>query len=105
MADGEVDSKTVTKTDGWKWEFTDLDKFKDGEEIIYTITEDEVAGYESPVISGDMTGGFTITNVYKPVLVPDTGDNFNPVVWISVMVVSFVSIIILLIYRNKKLKK
>lgn len=106
LADGEeVDSKTVTKTDGWKWEFTDLDKFKDGEEIIYTITEDEVAGYESPVISGDMTGGFTITNVYKPVLVPDTGDNFNPVVWISVMVVSFVSIIILLIYRNKKLKK
>ncbi len=40
LADGKkVDSKTVTAKDGWKYEFNDLDKFKAGQEIKYTVEE------------------------------------------------------------------
>ncbi|MDT2879643.1 Cna B-type domain-containing protein, partial [Lactococcus lactis] len=48
LADGKkVDSKTVTAKDGWKYEFNDLDKFKAGQEIKYTVEEAAVAGYET----------------------------------------------------------
>ncbi|MCT0509479.1 Cna B-type domain-containing protein, partial [Lactococcus cremoris] len=48
FADGKkVDSKTVTAKDGWKYEFNDLDKFKAGQEIKYTVEEAAVAGYET----------------------------------------------------------
>ena len=37
-ADGaEIQSKTVTKADGWKWNFGNLPKYKDGKLIQYTI--------------------------------------------------------------------
>jgi serine-aspartate repeat-containing protein C/D/E len=48
LADGKkIDSKTVTAKDGWKYEFNDLDKFKAGQEIKYTVEEAAVAGYET----------------------------------------------------------
>ncbi|MBQ7026738.1 MAG: Cna B-type domain-containing protein, partial [Peptococcaceae bacterium] len=41
LADGvEVESKVVTANDGWAYSFTNLDKYADGKEIEYTITED-----------------------------------------------------------------
>ena len=47
----------ITEGDGWKHTFSGLEKTDDqGKEIVYTVTEDEVAGYESTV------DGFTITN-------------------------------------------
>ena len=60
-ADGEelTDlAKTVTAADDWKWSFTDLPKYKEGEvgqEITYTITEDPVDGYISEVDGYDVT--------------------------------------------------
>ena len=63
LANGQiVQSKEVTPdTDGnWKYEFTDLDKNKDGKPIQYTVKEDPVAGYKSKV------DGYNITNSYKP---------------------------------------
>ena len=60
-ADGEelTDlAKTVTADDDWKWSFTDLPKYKEGEvgqEITYTITEDPVDGYISEVDGYDVT--------------------------------------------------
>ena len=60
-ADGtEVAHKEVTAEDGWKWSFTDLPKYTDGDAIIYTITEDAVPGYTSKV------DGFNVTNSYTP---------------------------------------
>ena len=48
LADGKkVDSKTVTAKDGWKYEFNDLDKFKAGQEIKYTVAEAAVDGYKT----------------------------------------------------------
>src|SRR5699024_1657316 len=44
----------------WSYEFVNLPKYKDGKEIIYTITEETVAGYE-PTING-----MDITNTHIP---------------------------------------
>ncbi len=56
----KVDTLKVTAADGWKWSFTDLDKYQDGKEILYTITEDAVAGYSAEI------NGFDVTNTHKP---------------------------------------
>ena len=57
----KIDSKKVTKIDGWKWKFENLDKYEGGKEVTYTITEEKVTGYET-VISGTAKSGYTITN-------------------------------------------
>ena len=46
----QVTSVEVTATADWTHTFTNLPKYKDGQEIVYTITEEAVAGYEAPVI-------------------------------------------------------
>ena len=57
LANGEkVDSKSVTKADGWKYTFPGLPKYEDGKEIEYTVTEEAVEGYETTV------DGLTVTN-------------------------------------------
>ena len=38
-----ADEKTITKDDDWKYEFKDLPKYKNGKEIVYTVTENTVA--------------------------------------------------------------
>ncbi|MCH4168458.1 MAG: Cna B-type domain-containing protein [Streptococcaceae bacterium] len=61
LADGEqVDSKTVTASDNWKYSFENLVKYKNGQEIVYTITENSVAGYSTT------TDGYDLTNSYTP---------------------------------------
>lgn len=51
---------TVTEKDGWKWNFTNLLKYENGTEIVYTITEDAVADYTTTVT------GFDVVNSYTP---------------------------------------
>ncbi len=61
FADGtEVTSQTVTADNGWKWSFTDLDKYKKGKEIKYTVSEDAVTDYTTEV------KGYNITNTHTP---------------------------------------
>ena len=61
FADGEkIDTKQVTEKHEWKWTFTDLPKYKEGTEIVYTITEDEVEGYTSQV------EGYNVINTHEP---------------------------------------
>lgn len=61
LADGEkVDSKTVTESDKWAWSFTNLDKYKAGKEIEYTVSEEPVEGYTTEV------DGYNITNTHTP---------------------------------------
>lgn len=97
--ENEIDSITVTEADGWVWKFENLPKYKNGELIVYTIIEDEIAGYISEV------QGYDITNTYQPPTVPETGDNFNPVLWITVMIVSLASIVALVWYQYKNQRK
>ena len=61
LADGKkVAEKTVTAEDDWKYSFEGLPKFKNGQEIVYTITEDAVANY---AVTRD---GYNLTNSYTP---------------------------------------
>ena len=63
FADGVDTGKTLTlkKSENWKGKFTNLDKYKNGKEIVYTIKEAKVEGYESK-IEGNAKDGFVITN-------------------------------------------
>lgn len=67
-ADNELkESKTVSGTgDTWSWSFTGLDKYQNGRKIVYTVTEEQVTGYEEPVITENAANGFTITNKHTP---------------------------------------
>lgn len=61
-ADGtEVDSVTLNDGNHWQHTFTNLEKYKAGQEIKYTIKEDAIDGYKSDV-TGDMASGFTVKN-------------------------------------------
>ena len=56
----KVDSKVVTAANGWKYEFTNLDKYDENNNLItYTITEDKVDNYETTI------SGYNITNTNK----------------------------------------
>src|SRR5699024_5749915 len=68
LADGEATKHTLTLSSGnnWTGTFSGLDKYRDGgEEIVYTIEEVEVSGYDT-VINGDASKGFVITNSHTP---------------------------------------
>ena len=58
---------TITKSgNDWTYKWADLPKYADGEEIAYTVSEDEVpGGYECEEPEADPDG--TITNVHKVV--------------------------------------
>ena len=68
FADGTDTGKSLEiepAVDGsWKGTFTGLDKFKAGNEIAYTITEDAVDGYTT-TISGSADTGYTVTNTHE----------------------------------------
>ncbi|WP_263849263.1 Cna B-type domain-containing protein [Lacticaseibacillus sharpeae] len=61
FADGkQVQSKKVTASDNWQYSFTNLDEYKDGVKINYTIDEDSPAGYIKTIKGTDLT------NSYRP---------------------------------------
>ena len=62
LADGKkVNTQVLNEKNNWQYTFTNLEKYKDGQEIKYTIEEVSIDGYKS-VISGDIQNGFIITN-------------------------------------------
>ena len=61
LADGtEVASQELSAATDWKTVFTNLPKYNNGKQIVYTVTEDTVANYSAAI------DGTTITNSYKP---------------------------------------
>jgi len=61
LADNAVlDSKTVTASDNWEYEWIDLPKYAADVEISYTISEAPVSDYQTAV------NGYDITNSYTP---------------------------------------
>ena len=68
LADGNVyDSKTVTATTNWTYTFDNLPVYANGQKVTYTVSEDEVAGYETAI------DGFNITNSYTPETISVSG--------------------------------
>lgn len=62
-----VDTLEVTAANGWKFESKDLPKYRNGQEIAYTLKEDAVAQYETKIDK------FIITNSYTPETVKVSG--------------------------------
>ena len=61
LANGKVvQSKTVKASDNWKYSFTNLPEFENGQKISYTVTEDQVKDYSTTV------NGYNLTNSYTP---------------------------------------
>ena len=59
-ANGEkVAEKEVTASSNWSYSFNDLDKYKDGDEITYTIDEVAIPGYTKKI------NGYNITNTHE----------------------------------------
>ena len=56
-------AQIVTAADNWKWTFTNLPKYANGREIVYTISEDAVTNYTTSV------RGYNVTNTYTPEVV------------------------------------
>ncbi|WP_297377198.1 Cna B-type domain-containing protein [uncultured Helcococcus sp.] len=68
LADGKDTGKTLelSQNNNWKDSFTELDVYKDGKEILYTIEEEKVSGYDIIKITGNLSEGFVITNTHMP---------------------------------------
>ena len=62
----------LNKGSDWKGTFTGLNQYQDGKEIVYTIEEVSVAGYETG-ISGDAGTGYIITNTHTPETITISG--------------------------------
>ena len=78
FADGvEIDKAILNASNNWTYTFTGLNKYKEGAvgvEVVYTITEDSVKGYNSSI------DGFVVTNTMNPpteIVPPKTGIESN----------------------------
>lgn len=70
-ADNEkVQTQTTNAARNWKYSFTKLPKYKDGELIEYTIVEEKVPGYSSSIVEKPLNNQniktIDITNSYTP---------------------------------------
>ena len=116
LADGKDTRKTLTlnSENNWTGLFAGLDKYKDGHEIVYTIEEVRVDGYETSV-TGNAAIGFTITNSHTPAVPPEepenpaspdgppqTGDYMDFSLWLGLLIASGMSQIAALIFCKKK---
>ena len=69
VKDGEyiVAQKEITVSDNWQYTFKDLQKYTtDGKEIVYTVIEDAIDGYQTII------NGYTIINKYREPLVVES---------------------------------
>lgn len=64
-SDGNVYEKTVTK-DTWTTAFSDLPKNSNGEQIIYTLTQEGIKGYKTTITDNE-TGTIAVINTHEPV--------------------------------------
>lgn len=104
LADGkEIDGNTLTlnKENKWTGSFENLDKFKSGKKIEYTIKEETVGNGYTSTITGNAQDGYIVTNVRVPDIpkiprtpstpqknLPKTGDQSQVKLYISLMVLS-----------------
>ena len=65
LADGEqAGTVTLNEENEWKYTFTGLNKYADGEEIEYTLSQDQLANYKVPAIAKTSETGwaYSVTN-------------------------------------------
>lgn len=80
LADGkEVETVTLSDTNNWTYTFNNLQKYKNGNEIKYTIEEKTTLTGYTVEITGSVKEGYTITNTHTPVTIDITGEK----VWLD----------------------
>ena len=66
LANGKViDTVTLSENNEWEYSWTELDKYANGSEIKYTVTEDEVDKYETDIEYNEDDDTYTITNTHE----------------------------------------
>ena len=107
IADGEDTGKILVLTNDNEWTdtFIELDQYKDGKEIVYTIDEILVENYEC-IITGDAENGFVVlntqiksTNITPDNVLPKTGER-GGTPWMSCALLSLAGV--LLVLRKKR---
>ena len=95
----DIDSIELSEENEWTHTFTDLPAYSDGEEITYTVRENEIAnGYE--VAYEEVEGGYVIHNALgqgggepdTPHNNPQTGDNIG--LYLTTMIIGLSGLII-----------
>ncbi len=80
----ENQTLVLNADNSWTGTFENLDKYADGVEVEYTVSEAEVEGYnnsDGSTITGSIEDGFTITNTHTPEKVNGTGEITVTKVW------------------------
>ncbi|MGP1505367.1 MAG: Cna B-type domain-containing protein, partial [Eggerthia catenaformis] len=102
----EKESIVLDKSNGWTYTWKSLDKYENGKEIRYTVTEDKVKGYESEIDSSNAKD-IKIKNTHKPEKPnekpkkPDTGDHSDIMMQMIMMIGSLLGIALI---TRKKIK-
>ena len=108
LADGEIEKTQIITPDAsgdWKYSFTDLPEYKNGNKIVYSIEEDAVEGYKLGSIVEETTGNFIITNIVeKEYSLPKTGGRGTLLYTIAGSFISLAAII-LLVLKHRRPKK
>ena len=72
----EIDSAVITEADEWTYTFENLPKYRDGgTEIVYTITEDPVADYDTEINGDTVTNKHLTEKTFKKVFKVWEDDN------------------------------
>ena len=114
FADGKETGKTLTltKANNWTGTFTDLDEYKAGKKIEYTVKEEAVGNGYVSVVTGTAKDGYVVTNVRTPNVPPEkpnkelpkTGNGMNLSLYGLLMLTSG-SLPLLIGYIRKKYTK
>ncbi|MDY3051797.1 MAG: Cna B-type domain-containing protein [Ndongobacter sp.] len=107
-ADGvKVDTQKISEKNHWQHTFADLEQYRDGKEIRYTVEEEKIEGYTT-AIAGDAKSGYVITNTKNTTppkttvtTPPKTGDDAPIGLWTGFFAVSFFAILLAVKYRKK----
>ena len=60
---------TLSVAENWTDSFLDLDEYKEGQKIDYTVEESEVGNGYTSAITGDVDTGYIVTYTYKPIVI------------------------------------
>lgn len=117
FADGtEVARRELNASNNWQYTFENLDEYKDGKKIPYTLTEDAVSGFKATITCADGKG-FTVTNTKTTPKTPDkntptpgtkaaggpkTGDTSHIGLWLILMLAALSGLVGNVIYMRKR---
>ncbi len=103
IADGEDTGKVLvlTEEENWTGAFAELDQYRDGKEIIYTIDEVVIEDFEC-FITGDAQNGFVVINsqTKSMIIIPETGERVGVHPWMSLALLAIAGALLVLRKRR-----